>query len=26
LNRLLKADYRGIIVTTIHKFRDMPPT
>src|SRR5207244_3765555 len=24
LNRLLKADYRGIIVTTIHKFRDMP--
>lgn len=24
LNRLVKADYRGIIVTTIHKFRDMP--
>jgi len=24
LNRLLKADYRGIIVTTIQKFRDMP--
>jgi len=24
LNRLLKADYRGIIVTTIHKFRDLP--
>jgi type I restriction enzyme R subunit len=24
LNRLLKAHYRGIIVTTIHKFRDMP--
>jgi len=24
LVRLLKADYRGIIVTTIHKFRDMP--
>lgn len=24
LNRLLKQDYRGIIVTTIHKFRDMP--
>ncbi len=24
LNRLLKADYRGIIVTMIHKFRDMP--
>ena len=24
LNRLLKDDYRGIIVTTIHKFRDMP--
>ncbi len=26
LNRLLtrRADYRGIIVTTIHKFRDMP--
>jgi type I restriction enzyme, R subunit len=24
LNRLLKADYRGIVVTTIHKFRDMP--
>ena len=24
LNRLLRDDYRGIIVTTIHKFRDMP--
>jgi type I restriction enzyme R subunit len=24
LNRLLKVDYRGIIVTMIHKFRDMP--
>ena len=24
LNRLLKDDYRGIIVTMIHKFRDMP--
>ena len=24
LNRLLKDDYRGIIVTTIHKFRGMP--
>lgn len=24
LNRLLKKDYRGIIVTMIHKFRDMP--
>ena len=24
LNKLLKADYRGIIVTMIHKFRDMP--
>jgi type I restriction enzyme R subunit len=24
LNNLLKNDYRGIIVTTIHKFRDMP--
>jgi len=24
LVRLLKDDYRGIIVTTIHKFRDMP--
>ena len=24
LNRLLKLDYRGLIVTTIHKFRDMP--
>jgi type I restriction enzyme R subunit len=24
LNRLLKEDYRGIIVTMIHKFRDMP--
>jgi len=24
LNQLLKTDYRGIIVTTIHKFRDMP--
>jgi type I restriction enzyme, R subunit len=25
LNQLLKDDYRGIIVTMIHKFRDMPP-
>jgi type I restriction enzyme R subunit len=25
LVRLLKNDYRGIIVTTIQKFRDMPP-
>lgn len=25
LNQLLKGDYRGIIVTMIHKFRDMPP-
>ena len=25
LNKLLKEDYRGIIVTMIHKFRDMPP-
>jgi type I restriction enzyme, R subunit len=25
LNELLKNDYRGIIVTMIHKFRDMPP-
>ena len=25
LNQLLKDDYRGLIVTTIHKFRDMPP-
>ena len=25
LNQLLKEDYRGIIVTMIHKFRDMPP-
>ena len=25
LNELLKDDYRGIIVTMIHKFRDMPP-
>lgn len=25
LNRLLREDYRGIIVTMIHKFRDMPP-
>jgi type I restriction enzyme R subunit len=25
LNRLLKQDYRGIVVTMIHKFRDMPP-
>ena len=25
LNRLLQQDYRGIIVTMIHKFRDMPP-
>ncbi|MEN8133072.1 MAG: HsdR family type I site-specific deoxyribonuclease, partial [Pseudomonadota bacterium] len=24
LNRLLKDDYRGIVVTMIHKFRDMP--
>ena len=24
LNKLLKSDYRGIIVSTIHKFRDMP--
>ena len=24
LMNLLKSDYRGIIVTTIHKFRDMP--
>ena len=24
LNQLLKSDYRGIIVTMIHKFRDMP--
>ena len=24
LNRLLKDDYRGIIVTMIHKFRDLP--
>ena len=24
LNQLLRADYRGIIVTMIHKFRDMP--
>jgi type I restriction enzyme R subunit len=24
LNRLLRTDYRGIIVTMIHKFRDMP--
>ena len=24
LNKLLKEDYRGIIVTIIHKFRDMP--
>ena len=24
LNRLLRDDYRGIIVTMIHKFRDMP--
>jgi type I restriction enzyme R subunit len=24
LNRLLEGDYRGIIVTMIHKFRDMP--
>jgi type I restriction enzyme R subunit len=24
LNRLLKNDYRGIIVTMIHKFRDLP--
>ena len=24
LNQLLNDDYRGIIVTTIHKFRDMP--
>jgi type I restriction enzyme R subunit len=25
LQRLLAKDYRGIIVTMIHKFRDMPP-
>jgi type I restriction enzyme R subunit len=25
LNQLLRNDYRGIIVTMIHKFRDMPP-
>jgi type I restriction enzyme R subunit len=24
LNKLLKDDYRGIVVSTIHKFRDMP--
>lgn len=24
LQRLLKRDYRGIIVSTVHKFRDMP--
>ncbi|MBI5015925.1 MAG: HsdR family type I site-specific deoxyribonuclease [Deltaproteobacteria bacterium] len=24
LNRLLREDYRGLIVTMIHKFRDMP--
>ena len=24
LNRLLRDDYRGVIVTMIHKFRDMP--
>ena len=24
LNQLLRDDYRGIIVTMIHKFRDMP--
>ena len=24
LNRLLKSDFRGIIVTMMHKFRDMP--
>lgn len=24
LNQLLRDDYRGIIITTIHKFRDMP--
>jgi type I restriction enzyme, R subunit len=24
LNRLLRTDYRGIVVTMIHKFRDMP--
>ena len=24
LNKLLRGDYRGIIVTMIHKFRDMP--
>jgi type I restriction enzyme, R subunit len=24
LNKLLKQDYRGIVVSTIHKFRDMP--
>ena len=25
LNQLLRDDYRGIITTMIHKFRDMPP-
>jgi len=25
LQRLLKNDYRGIIVSMVHKFRDMPP-
>ncbi|MEI8132812.1 MAG: HsdR family type I site-specific deoxyribonuclease, partial [Leptolinea sp.] len=25
LNQLIKQDMRGIIVSTIHKFRDMPP-
>lgn len=24
LNQLLKHDFRGIVVSTIHKFRDMP--
>jgi type I restriction enzyme, R subunit len=24
LNQLLKSDYRGLIISTIHKFRDMP--
>ena len=24
LNQLLRSDYRGLIVSTIHKFRDMP--
>jgi type I site-specific restriction-modification system R (restriction) subunit len=25
LTRLLRQDYRGIVVSMIHKFRDMPP-